>query len=270
MNKTKLYKLILTSLFTALAFAFTFVSIPLPVGKVHLGNFVCIMSSFFVGPILGGLSGAIGMGLADITGGYPLASIIRTIILKFVMGVISGLVFKSLKGNKSDYKNLSLIITIILFIVTIVMIILSIVTYQNPITFSYEIVKDGETSVKSVKLIFNYMVPVLSGILFVLSLVVFVLNNKLNRLSCFALYSAGLGITFNIFGEVFIKSLIYYALNSNYNSWNAAFMYSISSLPSTLLTSGVTLVLVSLIFYPVYKAVSLTPVAKSLDITIED
>ncbi len=270
MNKTKLYKLILTSLFTALAFAFTYVYIPLPVGKVHLGNFVCIMSSFFVGPLLGGLSGAIGMGLADVTGGYALASIIRTIILKFVMGVISGFVFKILKDSKSDYKYLSLIVSIILFIITIVMIILSVVTYQNPITFSYEIVNNGETTVKNVKLFFNYMIPVLSGILFVLSLVVFVLQNKLNKLSCFAVYSAGLGIAFNIFGELFIKSLIYYALNSNYNSWNAAFMYSVSGLPSTLLTSGVTLVLVSLIFYPVYKAVSLTPVAKSLDITTGD
>lgn len=270
MNKLRLYKLILTSLFTALAFAGCFINIQLPVGKVHLGNFICIMSSFFVGPLLGGISGSIGMALSDIVGGYGVASIVRTIILKFIMGLISGLVFNKLRMSKVNNKKLNIIVIIILAILTILMIILSVLSYKGLFHISYEYVKSGVATTKDVSIKFHWIIPLILGIMLVFSIIVLFLDNKINNISKYALYASGLALSFNIFGEVFIKSLLYYFLNSSYSSLNASFMYSVSGLPSTIITSVVTLVLVSIVFFPLWKAVSLTLVAKVLEVKIDE
>ncbi len=270
MNKTHLYKLILTSLFTALAFAGCFINIPLVVGKVHLGNFICIISSFFVGPLLGGLSGALGMAISDLVGGYALASVLRTVILKFLMGVIAGLVFNNLRRRTVNNKTLNLVVIVILLIVTILMTVLSIMSYNNQFSVSYEIVKNGEVVPTTKYFQFHWIIPVLFSILLILSIVVYCLDSKLTNISKYALYAAGLALSFNIFGEVFIKTLLYYWLNASYTSIDAAFLYCVAGLPSTIITSVVTLILVSIVFYPVWKASSLTPVGKELNITIDD
>lgn len=269
MNKKSLYKIILTSLFTALSFAGVYIQIKLPVGMVHLGNFVCIISSFFLGGLLGGTSGAIGMCLADITMGYGLASSVRTLILKFFMGLIAGSLFKVLKKKDKSNGIFNLIITIVLFISTIVMTIISILSYQNKFVVSYDKLVDGAIKTTEKTLTFNWIIPVLLAVLFIMSLLVLIFRHKLNKISSVALSSASVAISFNIFGEVFIKSLIYYLLNSSYDSINASFMYSVSGLPSTLITSTITLVLVGFIFYPIYIAVSHTNAAKLLDINDE-
>lgn len=269
MNKLGLYKLILTALFAALSFAGCFVNIPLPVGKVHLGNFICIMSSFFVGPLLGGFSGALGMALSDIAGGYGVASIVRTIILKFFMGLIAGFIFNILRGRKINNRKLNIIVTIILVILTCLMIVISIMSYKGMFNVTYETVKDGVVKTTTKSLTFHWIIPVILGLLTILSVVVMFLDNKLNNLSKYALYSSGLALGFNIFGEVFIKALLYYLINSSYATIDAAFMYCVAGLPSTIITSVVTLVLVSIVFLPVWKAVSLTPVGKELDVTMD-
>lgn len=270
MNKLGLYKLILTSLFAALAFAGCFVHIPLPVGKVHLGNFICIMASFFVGPLLGGFSGALGMALSDVVGGYGVQSIVRTIILKFFMGLISGFVFNTLRRSKVNNKKLNLIVVIVLAILTALMIVLSIMSYKGMFNVTYEYVKDGVAKTTTKSITFHWIIPLILALFLILSIVVLFLDNKINNLSKYALYSSSLALSFNIFGEVFIKALLYYWISSTYASIDQAFMYCVAGLPSTIITSVVTLVLVSIVFFPIWKAVSLTSVGKELDVTFNE
>lgn len=250
MKNKNLYKAILTALFTALSFAGVFVQIKLPVGMIHLGNFVCILASFIIGGVLGGFSGAIGMMLADFQLGYGVPSAIRTLILKFFMGLIAGCLFKVLKRKEKDNNILNLILTIVLFVSTIVMTVLSILSYQGKFVVNYE--KAGKIVSKTLE--FHWLIPVLLGVLFIFSFIVLILRNKVDKEARVALIASSFAISFNIFGEIFIKTLLYYWLNSAYNTMDAAFMYSVSGIPSTLATSCVTLVLVGFIFNPIYKA----------------
>jgi len=264
MRNKNLYKVILTALFTALSFAGVYVQIKLPVGMIHLGNFVCIISSMLIGGILGGTSGAIGMMLADISMGYGVPSAVRTLILKFLMGLIAGSLFKIFVKHKKSNGIANLVITIILGISTILMTVISALSYQNKFVVSYtKITSDGSKLVEKV-LTFHWIIPVLIGVLFLMSLFVLIFRRKLNRVSSAALVSASIGIAFNIFGEVFIKTLIYYWLNASYDTMDAAFMYSVSGLPSTIITSIITVVLVGFIFYPIYKAILSTNASKEL------
>jgi len=115
--KTKtLLTLILTSVFSALSFVLTMFNIPLPIGgMIHLGNFVCILAGLLFGPVVGGISGSLGMGLYDIVMGYNPTSYIRTFICKFVMGFVAGLIYHNYKNNKVVIKTLvSVVIAVIL------------------------------------------------------------------------------------------------------------------------------------------------------------
>ncbi len=250
MKNKKLYKTVLTALFTALSFAGVYVQIKLPVGMIHLGNFVCIMSSFILGGLLGGVSGAIGMMLADITLGYGMPSAVRTLILKFFMGLIAGSLFKYYTKKDKDSSLGNLIITILLGIVSITTTVLSFLSYQGKFVISYT--KASNVVTKTLE--FHWLIPVVFAILFLFSLIVLILRNRVEKEARIALISSSFAIAFNVFGEIFIKSLLYYWLNSSYNTLDAAFMYSVSGIPSTLATSCITLALVSFIFTPVYKA----------------
>ena len=264
LNK-KLYLAIMTSLFVAMSFAGVYIRIPLPVGMIHLGNFICIIGSFILGGPLGGLAGSIGMMMADISLGYGVASAIRTLILKFFMGLFSGLAFKKLINKGDKYKKINYYLFSFLLIAFIITLVISILSYQNVFVISY--IKGEKEVVKT--LVFHWIIPLMVGVTLVFSLVNIIFNKKLDKISSIALLSASIGIAFNIFGEVFIKTLIYYWLNASYQSIEASFMYSVSGLPSTLITSVITTILVPLIVYPIFKALRHTNQVKYLNICDE-
>ncbi len=261
MKNKKLYKTVLTALFTALSFAGVYVQIKLPVGMIHLGNFVCILASFMLGGLLGGISGAIGMMLADVTLGYGMPSALRTLILKFFMGLIAGSLFKVYSKKEKESIVPNIIITIVLAISSIVTCILSVLSYQGKFVINY--IKADKVITKTLE--FHWMIPLVFLILFLFSIIVLILRNKVDKEAKVALISSSFAIAFNVFGEIFIKSLLYYWLNSSYNTLDAAFMYSVSGIPSTLATSCITLALVSFIFTPVYKAYKQTNAYKVLE-----
>ena len=64
--------------------------------KVHLGNAFVVLGALLLGPIYGGLAGAVGLTLADILGGYA-ASAPRTFICKLLIGLIVGFIAVKLK-----------------------------------------------------------------------------------------------------------------------------------------------------------------------------
>jgi uncharacterized membrane protein len=104
-------KLSVTGLFAALAYvAFTFlkISIPTPAGYTafHLGNTFCILAALLLGGVPGGIAGAIGMGIGDVFDPLYITVAPKTIILKLMIGIITGLVahkifhINNLEGKK--------------------------------------------------------------------------------------------------------------------------------------------------------------------------
>lgn len=95
-TKTDLTKLAQAGLLAALCYiGFTFFKIDIPVGTektaFHLGNVFCVLAALLLGGFWGGLSGAVGMTIADLTTTY-VTSAPKTFFLKLCIGLIVGLV----------------------------------------------------------------------------------------------------------------------------------------------------------------------------------
>lgn len=87
-----------TALLAALSFvAFTFlqIKIPTPGGdatSLHIGNAFCVLAALLLGGGYGGLAGAVGMTIADILDPVYIVGAPKTFVLKFCIGLITGLV----------------------------------------------------------------------------------------------------------------------------------------------------------------------------------
>ncbi len=95
-NRQALRKLCMAALFAALCYiGFTYCKIDIPVGTektaFHLGNVFCVLAALFLGGFWGGMSGAVGMTIADLTTAY-VTSAPKTFLLKLGIGLITGLV----------------------------------------------------------------------------------------------------------------------------------------------------------------------------------
>jgi len=95
-NRESLRKLCMAALFAALCYiGFTYCKIDIPVGSektaFHLGNVFCVLAALFLGGFWGGMSGAIGMTIADLTTAY-VTSAPKTFVLKLCIGLITGLI----------------------------------------------------------------------------------------------------------------------------------------------------------------------------------
>lgn len=88
--------LTMAAMFAALCYiGFAYLRIDIPVGAektaFHLGNVFCVLGALFLGGLWGGLSGAVGLTIADLTSGY-VTSAPKTFLLKLCIGLIAGLV----------------------------------------------------------------------------------------------------------------------------------------------------------------------------------
>ena len=97
MNKNiKRYALI--AMFAAVSFAvFTYGRIDLPLAagskvSIHIANAIVVVCALLLGPVEGGLAGAIGLSLADILDPVYISVAPKTFFLKFMIGFISGMV----------------------------------------------------------------------------------------------------------------------------------------------------------------------------------
>lgn len=108
-NTTK--KLSLTALMAALCYVvFTFLKIPIPmpgggVTALHLGNAFCVLSALLLGGFYGGLSGAIGMTIADLMDPIFITSAPKTFILKFMIGIITGFIAHKIAHIENDHDK---------------------------------------------------------------------------------------------------------------------------------------------------------------------
>ena len=250
-QKQTLIKLILTALFSALCFIGVLIRIPLPTGAfVHLGNMICILASLLIGGIYGGIAGSLGMGLFDLTHGYLGAGLLRTFILKFLMGFVAGLVFKLILKKKINVKKLTLIFVIILGLLFVTSIVLSVVSYNNGFVITYT--KNGEAVTKTV--VIKWIIPLFIGVMFVLGVIDLILEKKLGKVAGAALIAATAGVALNTLGEIYLKALLYYWISSSYASFSDAYLYAVAELPATIITSVLTVSIIGFIYYPIYRA----------------
>lgn len=95
-SPTNVRTLTMAALFAALCYVgFTYCKIDIPVGTektaFHLGNVFCVLAALFIGGFWGGMAGAIGMTIADLSTAY-VTSAPKTFVLKLSIGLITGLV----------------------------------------------------------------------------------------------------------------------------------------------------------------------------------
>lgn len=110
-QKADVKKLAQAGLLAALCYiGFAFFKIDIPVGPektaFHLGNVFCVLAALLLGGYWGGLAGAIGMTIADLTTAY-VTSAPKTFLLKLCIGLIVGLaahkIFHLSKEHSAKY-----------------------------------------------------------------------------------------------------------------------------------------------------------------------
>ena len=109
--KTKIstQKIVFAALLAALCYiGFSYFRIDIPVGTektaFHLGNVFCVLAALFLGGLWGGMAGAVGMTIADLTTAY-VTSAPKTFLLKLCIGLITGFVAHKIFHISQDKEN---------------------------------------------------------------------------------------------------------------------------------------------------------------------
>ena len=119
MRNQNIIKLTLAAMFAAAAFiCFSYLRIEVPMGggmtgKIYIGHAFILLSAFILGAKYGGLTGAVGLSLADVLAGY-ITSAPPTFIAKFVLGLAAAIMARqvfqlyTVTNKKSLYLRTSL------------------------------------------------------------------------------------------------------------------------------------------------------------------
>ena len=96
-----------TVMFAAINYVvFTYAKINIPVGSgtvaIHVANAVVVLSGWLIGPIYGGLAGAVGLSIADLLDPLYITSAPKTFFLKFMIGFIAGTIAQKMSLQKTD------------------------------------------------------------------------------------------------------------------------------------------------------------------------
>ena len=106
MNRKHIRKLSFTVMFAALNFiAFTFLKINIPLAgggavAIHTANAIVVLSAWLIGPVAGGIAGAVGLSIADVLDPLYVVSAPKTFFLKFMIGFIAGTI-----GNRMGLRE---------------------------------------------------------------------------------------------------------------------------------------------------------------------
>lgn len=110
-GKTEVKRLAMAGLMAALCYiGFAVFKFDIPVGTektaFHLGNVFCVLAALLLGGFWGGLAGAVGMTIGDLTTAY-VTSAPKTFLLKLLIGLIVGFVahsiFKLSRAHSAKY-----------------------------------------------------------------------------------------------------------------------------------------------------------------------
>lgn len=239
-NKS-IYKLVLISVFAALAFVGTCIHIPLPTGgMIHLGNFVVILSALLCGGLIGGISGGIGCGLYDLILYGSWDGFFKYLILKFVMGMIAGYLFRWTLNKRENFHPAR-----VLFICGAVIILLTsgvlALFFNDLITISYA----NPTG-------YIILVCTLSYALGLFMIVFSLFSIKKTYIHKILLMVITVTTVVNLVLEFISKYILSITLNGLTSE--AGLVRAYSTMPSCILTGVVSVILISLIYIPLYKA----------------
>ena len=105
--------MVTAAMFAAMCYiGFAVLRIDIPVGTektaFHLGNVFCVLGALFLGGFWGGMAGAVGLTIADLTSAY-VTSAPKTFLLKLGIGLIAGLVaHKVFHISRNDERKVPL------------------------------------------------------------------------------------------------------------------------------------------------------------------
>ena len=118
MTNYKTRRLVYTAMFAVINYvAFTYGKITIPVTAgtstaIHIANAIVVLSAWFLGPVYGGLSGAIGLSIADVFDPRYITSAPKTFLLKFMIGFIAGTLANHFRlREKTERKDIILVTT---------------------------------------------------------------------------------------------------------------------------------------------------------------
>ena len=234
----------LIGVFSALCYASLYLKIPLPspVGKpmVHLGNMIVMICAVLFNGFTGGISGAIGMGLYDSLNGYG-ASSIKTIILKFGIGIIIGLVFYLLNNKQPSIKKFLIAATFFFYALGLFILF-------------YSIKYNGSITIEGLKkpVIINWSSYVFSFIIATFSLVMIFVTNRFPKSLQYVLIACICGFLFNLVGE-FVGKVITQAIAGA--TFETCIVTSFFSLPATIINGTLSVVITVAIYLPLKKAI---------------
>ena len=186
---------------------------------IHFGNLVVVLAALLVGGWQGGLAGSIGMGFFDIFNGH-IDSSPKTFLLKFLIGLTVGLVFKFLSSKKS-FPFISLLVSGIASLAVSASLLI------------YMITKTGAYAGKSA-----YLFPLF--LIIGIALIVFsAFSSKLPHSTACAAIAACAGMAINVIGETIWKVVTYVIEGS---AVQAAFISAALGQASTLINAGIAII----------------------------
>ncbi len=213
-SKQKIINITMIALFAALCYiALAVLFIPFANMYIHFGNLIVVLAALLIGGWQGGLAGSIGMGFFDILGGHA-DSAPKTFILKFLIGLTVGVIYKIFKSRKK-YPATALTVSGIL----------SLMLSSGILT--YNIIKGFATGTTTLFIIFLCL-----GLL---CIVFALLKNKFSHKTAAAIVAASCGMLVNLIGETLWKTVAYALLGSNIK---AAFLTAALGQSSTLINAG--------------------------------
>lgn len=216
----KLLDITFIAVFAALCYiALTVLFIPFANMYIHFGNLIVVLAALLVGGWQGGLAGSIGMGLFDLFSGHA-DSAPKTFLLKFLIGLVTGLVFQFLASRKK-YPTAQLYIAGGASLAVSVGLLIH--------TFTQNGAYVGKSTV---------LTPlfVLVGLL---CIVFAALNSRLPAKTAAAAVGAACGMLVNIVGETAWKFVTYLLAGS---SVPAALTTAVLGQASTLINAGIAIV----------------------------
>ena len=241
MTNKLIFKMVYCALFIALTYAATFININLGVvGMLHLGVFVAILASLLFGGVVGGIAGSVGMGLYDITRGYPITTYLRTFIVKFIVCFVIGLIFDLLMKKDKKYRFIELVLAIVFATIGIA----SLLLY---------ILKPDFITQQNIKTILLLIAAILSLVFSILFVVLFMIYHRFDQRENNVIIAASIGIIVNIILEFILRAILMSLLDEKY-TFNQAISLSAIKLPASVINGFLTLVLVVGLYYPIYKA----------------
>lgn len=97
-----IYRMVFIGVMAAVVYVVTMFPFPLFGSKIHFGNTMSILAGLLFGPVSGGLASGISSMIYDLTHGYPIWEALITLVSKFLMSFVAGLL--GYAAAKMPYK----------------------------------------------------------------------------------------------------------------------------------------------------------------------